>query len=99
MVLPQWELLTTAKGNIQILYEGFSYHKKYSRKSTIRFECSMRKRRKCPGALITDKEVRTVNYYVIVVQVFGVSRRVYVGFMGVQFVQIEFHGGAGCAVN
>ena len=48
------EFITSNKGARKLCYEGFTYTKKKSSKTTVRWECSLRISQQCKGALITD---------------------------------------------
>ncbi|XP_041372748.1 uncharacterized protein LOC121386019 [Gigantopelta aegis] len=54
------EMITSNRGCPKLCYEGHSYTKNGTNKTTLRWECSQRRTRSCKGAVVTDLQVENV---------------------------------------
>ena len=54
------ELTRTQRGGALLLLDGFSYTKKVTNKSTIRWGCANRAKESCPAGLTTDLDISQV---------------------------------------
>ena len=51
------EIIESNKGCMKLCFQGYSYTKKRSTKSTVNWICSEKKGQQCSGAVITDLAV------------------------------------------
>ena len=51
------EVIRSNKGSLKLCYEGFSYTKQKSSKTTTRWECSKKRASTCKGAVTTNLNV------------------------------------------
>ena len=60
------ETTTTNRGGVKLCHGRYTYIKKATNKSTIRWECAERRTRACKGTIITDllinTEIRTTDH-------------------------------------
>ena len=61
------EIIQNNKGHQKLCYQGYSYTKKRSTKSTVHWVCSEKTASQCHGILITDLAVSTSNIIKVVI--------------------------------
>ena len=55
------EIIENKKGSKKLCFEGYSYNKKRTTKSTVNWCCSVKAGQQCKGALTTDLMMTTVR--------------------------------------
>ncbi len=55
------EIIANHKGGMKLVHEGYMYTKKYTRKTTVRWECSNRTAFSCKGGVTSNAEVNILN--------------------------------------
>jgi len=58
------EVIENSKGGRKILFNGFMYTKKATKKNRIRWECSNRAAFDCRGAITTSHQVSFIVFFV-----------------------------------